>query len=57
VVEEAEDGEQALAAIAAQPPDVVVLDVTMPRLDGWEVARRLRTAAATADLPVVFLTV
>jgi DNA-binding response OmpR family regulator len=55
-VTEAVDGEDALAAIAAELPDVAVLDVMMPRLDGWEVARRLRAASETANLPLVFLT-
>jgi DNA-binding response OmpR family regulator len=55
-VVEAVDGEDALAAIAADVPDVAVLDVMMPGLDGWEVARRLRAASETAELPLVFLT-
>lgn len=55
-VDLAEDGEQALAAVAAGPPDVVVLDVMMPGLDGFEVLRRLRADEATAHLPVILLT-
>jgi two-component system OmpR family response regulator len=51
-VREAGDGLAALAAIAEQEPDLVVLDVLMPELDGIEVCRRIRT---TSDLPVVFL--
>lgn len=49
---EAEDGEAALAAVAQQRPDLVVLDINMPRLDGLEVCRRLR---AQGDLPILFL--
>ncbi len=49
---EAEDGEQALAAVAAEPPDLVVLDINMPRMDGLEVCRRLR---ARSELPILFL--
>ena len=49
---EAEDGEAALAAVAASPPDLVVLDINMPKLDGLEVCRRLR---AQGDLPILFL--
>lgn len=49
---EAEDGEAALAVAEAQRPDLVVLDINMPRLDGLEVCRRLR---ATGDLPILFL--
>ena len=49
---EAADGEAALAAVAATPPDLVVLDINMPKLDGLEVCRRLR---AQGDLPILFL--
>jgi len=48
-------GDDALARVAAAPPDVLVLDATMPGMDGHEVFRRLREEAATATLPVVFL--
>ncbi len=47
------DGKSAIAAVAATSPDVVVLDVSMPGLDGVDVARRLRTAGCLA--PIVFL--
>ena len=50
------DGESALRTIAHSPPDLVLLDLMMPRLDGYEVCRRLRAAPATRDLPVIFLT-
>ena len=50
------DGVEALEMIAREPPDVVLLDVRMPRLDGLETLRRLRQAAATARLPVIVLT-
>ena len=55
-VEVVHDGEAALAAIERQPPDLVLLDVMMPRLDGVTVLRRLRADPATAALPVVLLT-
>ena len=49
---EASDGEDALRAVAAQRPDLVVLDINMPRMDGLDVCRRLR---ASDDLPILFL--
>lgn len=50
----ARDGQQALAALATERPDLVVLDVTMPKLDGLEVCRRLR--ASGDRTPVLMLT-
>lgn len=49
---EAADGEEALAAVARHKPDLVVLDINMPRMDGLEVCRHLR---AQGDLPIMFL--
>ncbi|WP_426031448.1 response regulator transcription factor [Caulobacter sp. DWP3-1-3b2] len=49
---EAADGEAALASVAERAPDLVVLDINMPRLDGLEVCRRLR---AQGELPILFL--
>ncbi len=50
----ASDGAEALATIAGQPPDALVIDVMMPRLDGIETTRALRTAGN--DLPILVLT-
>ena len=53
----AKSGEQALAAVRQKPkPSLILLDVVMPGIDGYEVCRRLKTAATTADIPVIFLT-
>jgi type IV pilus assembly protein PilB len=49
-------GEEALAAAARERPDVVVLDISMPDMDGFEVCRRLRTEVRTAFVPVLLLT-
>lgn len=54
VVREAADGLAALAFIEARPPDIVLLDVMMPGLDGYETCRRIRVRHR--ELPVVFLT-
>jgi DNA-binding response OmpR family regulator len=54
-VETASRGEEALERAAANPPDLVILDVMMPGLDGWETSRRLREQPAFAQTPVVFL--
>jgi CheY-like chemotaxis protein len=52
-VEFVEDGEAALAALGGGLPDLVVLDINMPVLDGVETLRRLRAAGATRTVPVV----
>ncbi|UXI67052.1 ATP-binding response regulator [Tahibacter amnicola] len=50
------DGASALASVAAQPPDLVLLDVVMPGLDGIEVCHRLKADATTRAIPVIFIT-
>lgn len=52
----ATSGEAALQRAAQALPDIVLLDAMMPGLDGFEVARRLKAAAATAHIPIVFMT-
>ena len=49
------DGETALQVAARTPPDLVLLDIVMPGLDGYEVCRRLRQMPDTADVPIMFL--
>lgn len=56
VVVEAIDGHAALACVAALPPDLVLLDVQLPGLDGFEVTRRLRARPDTALIPVILVT-
>lgn len=53
---EAGDGEEALARVRESPPDLILLDVMMPKLNGLEVCRRLKDDPATALIPVVFMT-
>jgi len=53
---EAADGEAALAAAARERPDLVLLDVMMPGIDGFEVARRLKATAATRSIPIILVT-
>jgi CheY-like chemotaxis protein len=55
-VREAVDGSDALSTIRDEVPDLVLLDVMMPNLDGWEVARALQNDPRTRELPIVFLT-
>lgn len=49
------NGEMALAAVARKPPDLILLDIVMPGMDGYEVCRRLRQLPETADVPIMFL--
>jgi len=53
---EADNGRDALELIRRELPDLVLLDVMMPDLDGWEVARRLAADPKTSEIPIVFLT-
>jgi DNA-binding NarL/FixJ family response regulator len=52
----ATSGDAALARAAQARPDIVLLDAVMPGLDGFEVARRLKAAPATATIPIIFMT-
>jgi DNA-binding response OmpR family regulator len=53
---EAADGIEALQAVEQARPDLLILDIAMPRLDGWQVLHRLEAQPATAGLPVLVLT-
>jgi sigma-B regulation protein RsbU (phosphoserine phosphatase) len=48
-------GNQAMEALSRNPPDLVLLDIVMPDLDGYEICRRVRQSEATRDLPIMFL--
>jgi len=53
----AQDGKAALDAVARQRPDLIILDINMPRMNGLEVCRRLRHDPSCAAVPILFLTV
>lgn len=55
-VETAEDGETGMKIAAESPPDMILLDVAMPRLDGFAVCRSLREEPGTAEVPILFFT-
>ena len=52
----AASGRDALQAIARQPPDLLILDLMLPQVDGLEICRRVRASEATAGLPIIMLT-
>ena len=49
------DGEQALERVAQQKPDLIVLDIMMPKLDGYETCKALKSREETRDIPVILL--
>ncbi|MFP4073200.1 MAG: response regulator [Actinomycetota bacterium] len=55
-VETAVDGEDALQKATANPPNVIILDIMMPRMDGLTALHRLRSQASTASIPIILLT-
>jgi CheY-like chemotaxis protein len=55
VVEEAENGKEALEKLARNKPDIILLDVTMPVMDGFQTYRELRENQETKNIPVIFL--
>lgn len=50
------DGASALAMVRSQAPDVVLMDMSLPVMDGWEATRRMKADGATAAVPVIALT-
>jgi two-component system cell cycle response regulator DivK len=53
---EAVNGEQALAAVAKQRPDLILMDIQMPVLDGYEATRRIKADPAFKDVPIIAVT-
>jgi CheY-like chemotaxis protein len=52
----ATDGLQGVAAAAAERPDLILMDLSLPELDGWEATRRIKAAPETRHIPVIALT-
>jgi CheY-like chemotaxis protein len=50
------NGEEALESVAKDNPDLIVLDIGMPKMDGWEVCRRLKSNEGTKRIPIIILT-
>ena len=55
-VVEATDGVEALAKVRTEQPDLILMDLAMPNMDGWEATRRLKSDPTTRSIPVVALT-
>lgn len=55
-VETAEDGEQGITLATSLLPDVILMDLSLPVIDGWEATRRLKQAEATRHIPILALT-
>src|SRR5215210_2767316 len=55
-VRTANDGEEGLAAVDSYPPDLIITDVMMPKMDGYELARRIRANPQTRFLPIIIQT-
>jgi len=52
----AKDGEKALAVAASEKPDLIILDIVMPNMDGFEVCRRIKSDENTKSIPVIMVT-
>ena len=55
-VREAETGEIALSLVAEEQPDLILMDLSIPGIDGWECTRRLKADAKTRPIPIIALT-
>ena len=55
-VTEAENGEEALAAVAKQRPDLILMDIQLPIMDGYEATRRLKADPSSSSIPIIAVT-
>jgi len=55
-MQEAENGEEALSAVARQRPDLILMDIQLPILDGYEATRRLKADPGTRGIPIIVVT-
>ena len=53
---EADDGSKALQAVESERPDLILMDLSLPVMDGWECTRRLKANPGTSDIPIIALT-
>jgi two-component system cell cycle response regulator DivK len=53
---EAENGEEALAAVAKDPPDLILMDIQLPVLDGYEATRRIKADPSLSSIPIIAVT-
>ena len=53
---EARDGEEGIARAREKHPDLILMDISIPRIDGWEATRRLKEDEETRDIPIIALT-
>ena len=56
ITRSASDGKEALASVAETPPDLILLDIMMPGMNGYEVATHLKSNPATASIPIIMVT-
>lgn len=55
-VYQATNGQEALTIVAAQKPDIVFMDLSMPEMDGWEATKRIRAIPTAAETPIIAFT-
>lgn len=52
----AEDGEEGIKMAASEAPDLILMDMSLPKVDGWEATRQIKSAGETSSIPVIALT-